>query len=243
MEIMFRQVHPWAILPRKHKVNPKPKREEAQLMANHFAWVRASRSAELCWPWRMSQELGWIVESPVTITMDAFHDVEAVCPPSKLSYVSMIANASENWNFADANGKSERVHFTRNAGWTALYDFMVPGGGMERMFFINGQGSVEWVLGWEAIIPPTYSMLILPYGSIANLEVMMGVLDSRTLQKREGHTNGLAIPIRPTGKVTLQRGQPIARIVLLHADSLKARAASDAPLEPASAEADDSVGT
>ncbi len=227
MEVTFRLVHPWAILPRKQKIDPQPKRDEARLMAEHFAWVRASRSPELCWPWRQSQELGWIVESPVTVTMDAIHDVEAICPPDKLRHVSMITNATENWSFKDDAGESQRIHFTRNAGWTALYDFIVPGRGTERMFFINGLGSVEWVLGWEAEIPPSYSILILPFGSIPNLEVMMGVLDSRTLTKRHGHTNGLAIPIRPTGKVTLQRGQPIARIILLHQDSLKARACSD----------------
>lgn len=226
LEVTFRKVHPWAILPRKQKIDPQPKREEARLMAEHFAWVRASRSAELCWPWRMSQELGWIVESPVTVAMDAIHDVEALCPPDKLRYVSMLANATENWNFNNGSGESERIHFTRNAGWTALYDFIVPGRGMERMFFINGLGSVEWVLGWEAAIPLGYSILILPL-SVPNLEVMMGVLDARSIAKREGYTNGLAIPIRPTGKVAIQRGQPIARIVLLHQDSLKARATSD----------------
>ena len=234
MEITFRKVHPWAILPKKPKIDPKPKREEARLMAEHFAWVRASRSAELCWPWRMSQELGWIVESPVTVTMEAFHDVEALCPPDKLRYVSMLANATENWNFNGDDGKSQRLHFTRNAGWTALYDFIVPGGGMEHMFFINGLGSVEWVLGWEAVIPPNYSMLILPFGPIPNLEVMMGVLEARTLAKREGQTHGISIPVRPTGRVPLQRGQPIARIVLLHEDSLKASAASDTEAESVS---------
>ena len=110
MQVTFRAVHPWAILPRKIKIDPKPKQEEAQLMAEHFSWVRASRSSELCWPWRLSQEIGWVVDSPVSVDMDKLNDVEAMGPPDKLQYLSMITNATENWQFADAEGNPERIH-------------------------------------------------------------------------------------------------------------------------------------
>lgn len=232
MEVTFRALHPWALLPRKQKIDPEPKKEEAELMEEHFAWVRASRSPELCWPWRMSQEAGWVVESPVTVTMDAIEDVEAMCAPDKLRYVSMLANATENWNFNGADGRSERIHFTRNAGWIALYDFLVHGR-PERMFFINGRGTVEWVLGWEAAIPAGYFLMFLPYEPIPNLEVLTGILDGKSLGKRVGHTNGFALAVRPTGPVKLERGQPFARILLLHPDSLRVRANVDGPAREA----------
>ena len=53
VEVVFRAVYPWAILPRKIKIDVQAKEEEARLMEEHFRWVRCSRSAELCWPWRL----------------------------------------------------------------------------------------------------------------------------------------------------------------------------------------------
>jgi len=40
---------------------------------------------------------------------------------------------------------------------------------------------------------------------------------------RMGEDNGVSIAVRPTRATTVRRGQPIARIVLLHADSLQAK--------------------
>ncbi|WP_280868497.1 hypothetical protein [Streptomyces sp. SAI-127] len=38
-----------------------------------------------------------------------------------------------------------------------------------------------------------------------------------------GEDNGVSIAVRPTRATTVRRGQPIARIVLLHADSLQTK--------------------
>ncbi len=217
----FTALHPWAILPRKVKIDTSARVEESRLMEEHFVWVRKTRSAELCWPSRMGQEIGWVVDSPVTVTMDALHDIEAIGPPESLRQLSMLANASENWCFRDAEGKPNRIHFTRNAGWTALYDFKVGNGRSDRMFFLNGEGSLEWVLGWEPSLPSTHAILLIPYEPIPNLEVLTGVLTAGALAKGVGKTNGFSIGIRPTGPVTIQRGQPVARIILLHPDSLR----------------------
>src|SRR4029077_14660908 len=99
MEVVFSAVHAWAILPRKVKIDPKPKQEEIRMMAENFRWVRFTRSAELCWPWRLGQEIGWVVESPVTVSMDALHDVEVASPAEVLRNVSLMTNSSENWTF------------------------------------------------------------------------------------------------------------------------------------------------
>lgn len=224
MDINFRAVQPWALLPRKLKIDPKPKMEEARLMAEHFVWVRKSRSVELCWPSRAAQELGWVIDSPVTVTMDALHDVEALGPEHALRQMSALANGTENWCFRDSAGKPERMHFTRNAGWTALYDFKVQNGQVERMFYLNGEGSLEWILGWEVDLPASHSLLLIPFEPIANLEVLTGLLPGGGVAKRAGRTAGFGIGIRPTGPVTIRRGQPIARIILLHSDSLRDKA-------------------
>lgn len=219
LEVSFRQVCPWALLPRKIKIDVKAKQEEVRIFEENFQWLRISRSEELCWPWRMGQEIGWVVDCPVNITMDALHDVEARGAPHEQRTLSMLTNCTEVWSYNDDQGQLQRVHYTRNAGWIGLYDYRV-GDTFHRMFFTNGQGSVEWVMGWEVRIPIGYFLLLLPYEPIRNLEVIMGVLDAKNL-KRPGKS-GMSIAIRPTGPVTLKRGQPIARIILLHGDSLRA---------------------
>ena len=138
--------------------------------------------------------------------------------PADNRSLSVAANCTEAWSFLDAQGKLERAHYTRQAGWIGLYDFR-NGDHYERMFYVNGQGSVEWVMGWEMRIPPQYFVMLMPYEQIPNLEVIVGLLDHKNL-KRPGKS-GLSIAIRPTGPVQLTRGQPIARIILLHGDSLR----------------------
>lgn len=235
MEITFRRVYPWAILPTKRRIDTAPKEEEARLLAENFKVARASRSQEFCWSWRAGQEIGWTIHSPVTVPMDAIHDFEAVCAdhPDAIRQIANQAGATENWAFRDDQGRVERMHFTRRAGWTALFDFRVADGSYQRMFTMNGQGSVEWSLGWEAVIPPNYSILLLPYEPIENLEVLTGVLSGSQLAKRSGRTNGLSLGVRPQGPVTIQRGQPIARIILLHSDSIRARAVFEEGGDPA----------
>jgi len=243
MEVIFRALHPWAILPKKRSIDRKPVEEEARLLEDHFVWARASRAPEFCWPWRMGQEIGWVIESPVTVTMDALHDVEAISPPDaeSIRHLSQLAGASENWAFRDSNGKVERMHFTRRGGWTALYDFRVADGSVERMFWLNGHGTLEWVMGWEAVLPPGFSLLLMPFENITNLEVLIGVLPASSLAKRAGRTNGFSIGIRPRGPVTIRRGQPLARIILLHADSLRVRANVDTEATDTSSEGHASV--
>lgn len=237
MDVVFRSVYPWAILPDKAKVDVKAKRDEVRMVEENFRWVRASRSAELCWPWRVAHELGWVIRCPVDITMDALNDVETACPPEHIPVVARMTNSTEYWeyDYAPDSGRQRRVHFTRGAGWLALYDFRV-GGHVQRMFHMNGQGSVEWVMGWGATIPPTYSLLILPGDPVRNLEVITGIHDAKTLGRREGKDLGLSIAVRPTGPVTLRRGQPIARLILLHPDSLRARATVEGEEAPTKAD-------
>jgi hypothetical protein len=228
VEVTFREVFPWALLPRKVKIDPEPKREEVRVMEENFRWVRISRSAELCRPWRLAQEVGWVIDSPVSVTMDALHDVEVACPPQALRTVTNLANATENWTKGGGS-----IHCTRTAGWLALYDFRCRDE-YTRMFWVNGEGSVEWVMGWDVSIPPSYFLMLLPYEPIPNLEVISGVLDAKALLRPLGRRISFSLAVRPTGPVSLKRGQPVARLILLHPDTfkIKANVESDAAAPP-----------
>lgn len=51
----------------------------------------------------------------------------------------------------------------------------------------------------------------------------MDVLDAKALRRLDDR-QGMAIAARPTCKVAIKRGQSIARVVLLHGDSLRMEA-------------------
>ncbi len=166
--------------------------------------------------------------------MDALHDVEASCSPQDARTVNLRTNCTEVHSHSD-QGDVIRAHFTRNAGWLRLYDYR-DGDRNGVMFHANGQGSVEWITGWGVTIPPSYFIMLMPYTPIPNLEIIVGILNAKNLN-RPGKT-GLSIGVRPHGPVTLVRGQPIARMILLHPDSVHATASFEesatSPLESAS---------
>jgi hypothetical protein len=93
------------------------------------------------------------------------------------------------------------------------------------MFVPNGADSVEWRLGWAVDGVDSHSMLVMPSESCPDLGVQVGVLTAGTLQRMREH--GCSVPISPRRSVSVRRGDEIARIVLLHPDSL-----SRPPIQP-----------
>lgn len=89
------------------------------------------------------------------------------------------------------------------------------------MFIPNGQGTVEWRLGFSVTGVGDHAVLIMPVG-VDNLGVEVGVLTAASLRRMEA--TGFSIAVAPRAPVAISRGQEIARIVLLHSDSLRVRA-------------------
>ncbi|MGW4889960.1 hypothetical protein [Streptomyces murinus] len=105
--------------------------------------------------------------------------------------------------------------------WLHLYQFRAEAG-WENMFLPNGAGSVEWHLGWNVELPRGYFLMVAPLETgPEGLEVPTGVISS-TVCGRMTQGQGFGIAVRPTRPVTIARGQHIARLILLHADSLRA---------------------
>lgn len=65
--------------------------------------------------------------------------------------------------------------------------------------------------------------MVLGADGPGGLEVPTGILDHRTVQRLNAET-GFSIAIKPRRSVQLRRGQPFAKILLLHPDSLRAKA-------------------
>jgi hypothetical protein len=220
VRVSFKIKHEWALLPHKHQVDRHAAALDAGIYARNFRWFRKTRTAAACWPWRVAQELGWVIPSPVDVHMTPLRDVEVACMPEEMELLSRATRLEELWKRSDSYLAVETTN------WLRLYDVRGDGG-WEAMFVPNGDGTVEWHLGWEAHIPEGYFLMILPPpDSTPGLDVPMGLLDFRTLCKLN-EKQGVAIAVKPTLPVTLRRHQPVARLVLLHPDSIKATMAPE----------------
>ncbi|MEU2959007.1 hypothetical protein ACFWQ1_25305 [Streptomyces albidoflavus] len=215
VDVRFHQLHPWALPPQQHQVNRQPSRTKARLLRENFRYTRAERQPEHCAPWVMGQELGWRVLSPADISFTPLDQIEldAVEDPEG---AGRAANRTELW-------QREKSHLAvEKTSWLHLHQFKTARG-WENMFLVNGAGTVEWRLGWGIDVPRGYFLLIVPSEQTpTGLEVPTGIL-SNTATSRMSQENGLSIAVRPTAPVAVRRDQEIARIVLLHADSLQAR--------------------
>ncbi|MBW4717319.1 hypothetical protein [Saccharothrix obliqua] len=90
------------------------------------------------------------------------------------------------------------------------------------MFVPNGSGTVEWRLGWGIRIPDRYLLLVLGAGH-PGLEIPLGILLARVVNAMTDR-GGFSLAVHPTEPTTVRRGDPVARVVLLHPDSVQAHA-------------------
>lgn len=223
VEVSFTARQPWALLPYRPTVDRQAARAERDLYQKHFRYKRITRLPTDCPPWVMGQQLGWMIASPVSITMTPVEDVEFDLPPEEeLAAAANRMDRSEMWR------RTNGWIATKDTGWLRLYDFM-SAEGWEGMFLPNGAGTVEWRLGWSVRVPERYLVLVIGAGT-AGLEVPVGVLTSKVVNAMTGR-GGFSIAVRPTGQVTLGRGDPVARLILLHPDSLQVTSSTERPDE------------
>lgn len=216
LTVAFHRLYAWAIEPRRHTVDRHAARADATVYRESFRYVRAERRPQMCAPWVMGAELGWRVHSPIDVTLTPLDQLEV--DSAETTEASRVTGRSELWG-------RERSHLAvERTSWLRLFQFSTARG-WENMFLPNGAGTVEWRLGWAADIPRGYFLLVMPSDAgPAGLEIPTGVL-SNTVTTRMSAEAGASLAIRPTSTIPVKRGQEIARIVLLHADSLQAAAA------------------
>ncbi|MFD9574652.1 hypothetical protein ACFWBI_33130 [Streptomyces sp. NPDC059982] len=232
-EVTFRKLQPWALLPVKPRVERAAARAERDAYQASFRYLRIPRLPADCPPWVLGQELGWTVRSPLTLTMSPLHDVGLAVPDSDdPQQVGRRLGGQGMWQ----RGKDWIA--TTNSAWLHLGDYRTPHG-WEGMFVPNGLGTVEWRLGWSAILPTGTFLMIMapPDGPPDGLTIPLGVIPAKAVNAMADR-GGISIAVRPDRDVTVHRGQDIARIVLLHPDSLRTTTHHDtaAPEQTASAE-------
>lgn len=214
VSVTFRQDQPWSILPTKLKVDRGAARERAEAYSNSFRFFRAERTAEMCPSWVMGHEIGWRIHSPVDITFTDIPQVE-VAVDSDPRAIVQAANAGELWQ----RDKSQLA--VARTSWLHLYQFRTDRG-WENMFLPNGEGTVEWRLGWSVEVPRGYFLLVIQSAAMSALGVPPGILTSTSLSRMAAES-GMSVAVTPPAvPLPIRRGQEIARMILLHADSLQA---------------------
>lgn len=217
-DIEFIPLHPWSLPPVKPHTDRTTARTERDLYQQHFRHLRITRLPADCPPWTLGQNLGWTVASPITLTMTPLDDIDVAVPDDEdLRTVSRRTGRSEMWKRGDD-------WIATSHSWPRMCDYRTPTGEWEGMFLPNGAGTLEWRLGFAARIPEPYFLTVLPLDPpLPGLDIPLGIIGAKTVNAMEA-TGGISIAIRPTHPLTLHRHQPIARLVLLHPDSLRATA-------------------
>lgn len=210
------QLHEWAILPLKPQVDRAGPRAEANLLAENFRYRRDFRRADACPPWIMGQELGWVIPSPVTVTLTPLDDVQLAADDSELREAGRLFGRDELWR------RGEGFIATTRNDWLRTHQYRGPDGSWRGMFLPNGEGTVEWRLGWALRIPEGSFLLVTSLDDAEGFTVPTGVLTDWQVN-RTWDQDGFSIALRPDRAVRLVRGQPVARIVLLSRETLQAR--------------------
>ncbi|MET8746204.1 hypothetical protein [Streptomyces sp. NPDC004728] len=227
-EVTFRPLQPWALLPDKPRIDRAAARAERDTYQESFRYLRIPRLPTDCPPWVLGQELGWNIRSPLTLTMKPLDDIGFAVPDREDPHrTGRRLGGAGMWQ------RGENWIAARDADWLHLGDHQGPDGGWEGMFVPNGQGTLEWRLGWAATIPAgTFLMVMPPPDHTAEgLQVPIGVIPAKTVNAMTDR-GGMSIAVRPEHPVTVHRGQAIARIMLLHPDSLRATTRTE-PIQPA----------
>lgn len=91
--------------------------------------------------WLLGQELGWIVASPVSVTLSPLDDVQiAAGDDEEVRAAGRLFVREEFWRHDDGY-----IAVSRN-DWLRTYQYRGADGRWQGMFLPNGQGSAEWRL-------------------------------------------------------------------------------------------------
>ena len=212
-ELQVRKLHDWAIVPEKRRVDRKHAREEAESLSANFRYHRKFRYPEACPPWVMGQELGWQIMSPITVNLTPVEDVQTSSEEDPAA-IGRLLDVSEFWQRGDG------FVATKRNDWIRSFQYRGTTGGWEAMFLPNGDGTVEWHLGWAARIPDESLLLVLALDGVSGIEIPTGILTSRQVNKSWDGV-GLSVAMRPLLTRRLNRGEAFARIVVLPASVLQ----------------------
>lgn len=208
--VTYNRLYEWALLPEP----PAPRKADnhGALYATCMRWVREHRVPERCGPSQLAASLGWEVKSPVRVEVTPVEDLEVDASDDLEALAGILGNV-DLWR------RESSYLAVPKYPWLGIHQFRSTRG-WESMFVPNGRGTVEWHLGFSVTVPDNHLLLVLPTDPpTEGLAVPWGVLTKKVLESVNERA-GFSIAVRPTDTATINRGDPIARLLLLHSDSM-----------------------
>ncbi|MFW0179633.1 hypothetical protein [Rothia sp. P7208] len=201
--MIFREIHQWAVLPKKHVADLGSARERRQILRQNFVHLRAERQPQFCPPWVQGATLGWRIFSPIDVTLSPLDQIE-IAGGDFVEASARAVGKRQIWTRGDATIALDPP------SWLNSYEFETDDGN-QSMFLPNGLGTIEWRQGWTVEGWDDFGLLIVPSPQIPNLGVEIGLLSPATLERIM--PKGISIAVAPRCKVEIRRGDEIARLI------------------------------
>lgn len=201
--ITFRRLIQTAILPEKEKL-AKP-----ELLDREARWIKNRRVKGVCWPYRSAKELGWTLYSPVDVAIHPLSEIQTTMDkPEEFARLKQLADMDE-WV-----QKDDILLGVKPSSWYKIHEYEYEGR-YRSMFIPNGEGTLEWRLGWSVDIPDDHLLLIQPIEmKDARFIVHPGLLMGTSVQSVQLHL-GLPIAFEPLQPCKIIRGEPLAKLFVL----------------------------
>ncbi|WP_391573411.1 hypothetical protein [Cohnella sp.] len=201
--ITFRRLIQTAILPEKEKL-AKP-----ELLDREARWIKNRRVKGVCWPYRSAKELGWTLYSPVDVAIHPLSEIQTTMDkPEEFARLKQLTDMDE-WV-----QKDDILLGVKPSSWYKIHEYEYEGR-YRSMFIPNGEGTLEWRLGWSVDIPDDHLLLIQPIEmKDARFIVHPGLLMGTSVQSVQRHL-GLPIAFEPLQPCKIIRGEPLAKLFVL----------------------------
>ncbi len=201
--ITFRRLIQTAILPEKEKL-AKP-----ELLDREARWIKNRRVKGVCWPYRSAKELGWTLYSPVDVAIHPLSEIQTTMDkPEEFARLKQLTDMDE-WV-----QKDDILLGVKPSSWYKIHEYEYEGR-YRSMFIPNGEGTLEWRLGWSVDIPDDHLLLIQPIEmKDARFIVHPGLLMGTSVQSVQQHL-GLPIAFEPLQPCKIIRGEPLAKLFVL----------------------------
>lgn len=201
--ITFRRLIQAAILPEKEKfIVPQPTDQEAR-------WIKNHRVKGACWPYRSAKELGFTIYSPINVSIHPLTEIQTkVDKPEEFARLKQLTDMDE-WV-----QKDDILLGVKPSSWYKVHEYEHEGR-YRSMFIPNGEGTLEWRLGWTVEVPEEHFLLIQPIEmQTAHFIVHPGLLMGPSVRSVQQHL-GLPIAFEPLQPHTIRRGDPLAKLYVL----------------------------
>lgn len=216
-QVKFFKFHDWALPPVKEIIN-LPATD-----ASSIRWFSKERVKGACYPYKLGKQIGWTILSPIDIEI---HPVDEVQIRGTQDDVLEVGNITGIDFWVQRDGTFIGI---KPAGWFQIMQAKVNGI-WQGLFIPNGEKTFEWRLGWGVVIPEDYMMLIQPIEGQENFIIHPGLLFSKSLDKFN-YGLGQGIAFEPKNRHKISRGDPLAKILIIHKSSLDIEAEVEERIE------------